>query len=97
VVFGGIAAWWMGIPASNDRNWQKDVAVLPYATVEGEQVTIHNIRNLNYRTETDFDLRYYDKTFDLNRLDSVDLIAVYWMGDASPTSWSVSVFRSRAS
>jgi hypothetical protein len=58
------------------------VAVLPYATVKGEQVTIHNIRNLNYRTETDFDVRYYDKTFDLARLDSVDLIAVYWMGDA---------------
>ena len=58
------------------------MAVLPYATVKGEQVTIHNIRNLNYRTETDFDVRYYDKTFDLNRLDSVDLIAVYWMGDA---------------
>ena len=27
-------------------------------------------------------MHYYDKTFDLNRLDSVDLIAVYWMGDA---------------
>jgi hypothetical protein len=50
--------------------------------VKGEQVTIHNIRNLNYRTETDFDVRYYDKTFDLDRLDAVDLIAVYWMGDA---------------
>ena len=82
VVFGGIVAWWLSIPASNNRNWQPDVAVLPYATVKGEQVTIHNIRNLNYRSETDFDVRYYDKTFDLNRLDSVDLIAVYWMGDA---------------
>jgi hypothetical protein len=82
VVFAGIVAWWLSIPASNDRAWQPDVAVLPYATVKGEQVTIHNIRNLNYRTETDFDVRHYDKTFDLNRLDSVDLIAVYWMGDA---------------
>jgi hypothetical protein len=82
VVFAGIVAWWLTIPASNDRNWQRDVAVLPYATVKGEQVTIHNIRNLNYRSETDFDVRYYDKTFDLNRLDEVDLIAVYWMGDA---------------
>jgi hypothetical protein len=82
VLFGVLVAWWLAIPASNDRPWQRDVAVLPYATVQGEQVTIHNIRNLNYRTETDFDVRYYDKTFDLARLDSVDLIAVYWMGDA---------------
>ena len=82
VVFAGIVAWWLTIPASNHRNWQPDVAVLPYATVKGAQVTITNIRNLNYRTETDFDLRYYDKSFDLGRLESVDLIAVYWMGDA---------------
>jgi hypothetical protein len=81
-VFAVVVTWWMSIPASNDRPWQRDVAVLPYATVQGEQVTIHNIRNLDYRTETDFDVRYYDRTFDLGRLDSVDLIAVYWMGDA---------------
>jgi hypothetical protein len=82
LVFAGVVAWWVAIPASNDRPWQRDVAALPYATVRGDQVTIHNIRNLNYRTETDFDVRYYDKAFDLKQLDSVDLIAVYWMGDA---------------
>ena len=82
VFFAVLVCWWLTIPASNDRKWQRDVAVLPYATVQGGQVTIYNIRNLNYRTETDFDVRYYDKTFDLGRLDSVDLIAVYWMGDA---------------
>ena len=82
LVFAAVAAWWMTIPASNDRTWQRDVAVLPYAEVRGDLVTVHNIRNLAYRTETDFDARYYDKTFDLKQLDSVDLIAVYWMGDA---------------
>lgn len=82
LVFAGVAVWWMNIPASNDRPWQRDVAVLPFADIRGDRVTIHNIRNLNYRTETDYDVRYYDKSFDLGRLDSVDLIAVYWMGDA---------------
>jgi hypothetical protein len=82
VIFAGIVAWWLSIPASNDRPWQRDVAVLPFADVKGDLVTIHNIRNLAYRTETDFDVRYYDRTFDLKLLESVDLIAVYWMGDA---------------
>ena len=81
-LFAGIATWWMTIPPSNDRDWQRDVAVLPYAEVSGDRVTIRNIRNLDYRTENDFDVRYYDKTFDLARLASVDLITVYWMGDA---------------
>jgi hypothetical protein len=82
VVFCLIVAWWLNIKPSNDRNWQPDVAVIPYATIQDNLVTIHNIRNLNYRTETDFDVNYYDKTFDLKNLDSVDMIAVYWMGDA---------------
>ncbi len=77
-----LGAWWSLIKPSNNRDWQKDVAVLPYADIHGDLVTIHNIRNFNYRTEKDFDPNYYDKTFDLNKLSSVDLITVYWMGDA---------------
>jgi len=77
-----LVAWWLTIPTSNDRRWQPDVALLAHATVGASKVTLHNIRHLDYRTETDFEARYYDKTFDLERLDAVDLIAVYWMGDA---------------
>lgn len=73
---------WNQVLPSNDRDWQPDVAVLPYATFDGEMVTIHNIRNFEYRTETDYTPRYYDKTFDLRKLTTADLIAVYWMGDA---------------
>jgi hypothetical protein len=58
------------------------VSVLPYATIEGDLVTLLHIRNATYRTEADFEVHYYDKTFDLRKLDSVDLIAVYWIGDA---------------
>jgi hypothetical protein len=72
---------WHGVQPSNDRDWQPDVAVLPFATFDGDLVTIHNVRNFDYRSETDFTPRYYDKTYDLRQLDSADLIAVYWMGD----------------
>ena len=73
---------WHGVQPSNDRDWQPDVALLPFATFDGEMVTIHNIRNFDYRSESDFTPHYYDKTFDMRQLDSADLIAVYWMGDA---------------
>jgi hypothetical protein len=56
--------------------------VLPFATQAGYLVTLHNVRNFDYRTEQDFVARYDDRTFDLRRLDAVDLIAVYWAGDA---------------
>jgi hypothetical protein len=56
--------------------------VLPYAVIDGDRVTVHNIRNFDYRTEIDFTPAYYDRAFDLRRLDRVDLVAVYWMGAA---------------
>ena len=73
---------WSGATPSNDRDWQPEVAVLPYATIDGDRVTVHNIRNFDYRTETEFTPAYYERTFDLERLDRVDLVAAYWMGPA---------------
>lgn len=73
-----VLAWWLILQPSNDRDWQPDVAVLPYADINGSQVTVHNIRNCDYRTETDFDVRHYDKSYDLDRIRSADLYMVYW-------------------
>ena len=82
VAFAILLAWWTSIEPSNQRDWRTEVAVLPYATRDGDLVTLHNVRNFDYRTEQDFVPQYYDRTFDLRKLDAVDLIAVYWMGDA---------------
>jgi hypothetical protein len=76
--FAGIVAWFLWIPPSNNRDWQPDVAVLPYADITGSQAAIHNIRNCDYRSETDFDVHYYDKTFNLDQLRSVDLYLITW-------------------
>jgi len=71
-------AWWFLIPPSNNRNWQPDLAVLPWAEIRNNLITVHNIRNCDYRTETDFTVRHYDRTYDLNQLKSLDLFLVYW-------------------
>jgi hypothetical protein len=73
-----VLGWWLALQPSNDRDWQPDLAVLAYADVDGNKVTVHNIRNCDYRTETDFDVRHYDKTFDLDTLRTADLYMVYW-------------------
>jgi hypothetical protein len=73
---------WNGIAPSNDRAWEPENAVLAYATIDGDHITLRNIRNFDYRTDTDFTPAYYDRTFDLRELDAVDLYSVYWMGPA---------------
>lgn len=61
---------------SNDRQWTPDQAVLPFIEFHGNQVTVRNVRNCDYRTADDYDVHHYDKTFNLDRLESVDFIVV---------------------
>ena len=61
-----------------DRDWQPDVATLPYAEIRGDRVTVHNVRNADYRSETDYTVRLEDRELDLSRLRSLDLFLVYW-------------------
>jgi hypothetical protein len=81
VIVGGFAlvvVWWLAIPPSNTRDWQPDVRELPYATVEGSKVTIHNIRNCDYRTETDYDVRLEDRSYDIDKLRTGDMFIIFW-------------------
>ena len=82
--FGALCAvlvvFWIGLQPTNDRDWQPQVAITPYATISGDQVTVHNIRNFDYRSETDYTVAYYDRSFDLRDFRSVDIVTSYWTG-----------------
>jgi hypothetical protein len=75
-----VVIYWLTIQPSNDRAWAPEVARLPHATVDGHLVTLHDIRNFDYRSEADFTPAYYDRTFDIRRLDRLDVVTSYWMG-----------------
>ena len=79
-VCGGIL--WSSVKPSNDRNWAPEVRNAPWAEVSGDIVTIHNVRNFNYRTETDFDASYDVRTFKVSELTEVDMLVTYWAGKA---------------
>ncbi|MHC5064390.1 MAG: Lnb N-terminal periplasmic domain-containing protein [Planctomycetota bacterium] len=90
IAFAVVLVYWLLIPASFDREWATSVAVMPDATIDGNQITVHNIRNFKYRSENDFDIDYYDKTYDLQELESVDLILSYWDGNRNIAHMMVS-------
>jgi hypothetical protein len=73
-----VLTWWFSLQPSNNRDWRPDVALLPFAEISSNQITIHNIRNCDYRTETDYDVQHYDQTFDLDQLRTVDLYLITW-------------------
>lgn len=77
-----IVGWYATLEPRNDRDWLPDVAQAPWAEISGDRITIHNVRNFAWRTERDFTPRWETRTVDLGRLEGVDLIGSYWMGDA---------------
>lgn len=76
--FSMVVVWFLLIPASNNRDWMPDVARESHATIEGNKVKVFDIRDFEYRSLTDFTPRYYDKTFDLDKLEHVDFILSSW-------------------
>lgn len=62
------------IKPSNERNWSIDQTILPAASVNGDLATITNIRNFSYTSTSTYTPAYYDKTFDISKLRSVDYI-----------------------
>lgn len=73
-----VLIWWLSLKPSNERQWQADVDRTPWVDIDGDQVTIHNFRNCNYRTESDYTCDWLTKTYALSQLRSVDLAITYW-------------------
>lgn len=77
-----LLCWWRGIRASHDRVWADDVACMLVSQVTGDRVRLDNVRNFEWRSETDYDVRWESRDYDLSQLVSADLLLSYWMGPA---------------
>lgn len=73
-----VLAWWLSLKPSNTRNWQADVAQTPWADVNGDRVTIHSLRNCEYRSPSDYTARWETRTVDLSKVRGIDVFLTYW-------------------
>ncbi len=78
VATAAVAAWWLTLRPSHDREWQPDVARLARAEIDGDVVTLHNVRNFDYRSATDFTERWESRTVNLAHLTGADIAINYW-------------------
>jgi hypothetical protein len=78
VAFAALLIWCLQIAPSNNRLWADDVAQVTTGVVEGDRVTLHNVRNFDWRTKTDYTQRWETRTYDLRHLNSLDMILSYW-------------------
>jgi uncharacterized protein DUF4105 len=80
--FAILLLWWVHLPPSNDHVWADDVAQMTYGTVDGSHVTLHNVRNFDWRSDNDYTARWETRRYDLDKLRSVDMVMSYWAGPA---------------
>jgi Domain of unknown function (DUF4105) len=80
--FAAMLVWWSTVTPSNDRDWQPDVARSVTATIDGDRMVVRNVRNFNWRSDTDYDERWEERTYNLSQASNVDLILSYWAGEA---------------
>jgi hypothetical protein len=81
IVFGAFAVvvlWWLTLKASNNRLWQPDVAQTAWAEINGDEITIHNVRNCDYRTEMDFTPQWETRTVRVSQMTGVDVAINFW-------------------
>ena len=56
---------------SNNRDWTPDTQRTVSASFAGNSVQINNVRNARYRSTSDYDVHWEDRTYDLGKLESV--------------------------
>jgi hypothetical protein len=77
-LFAVVVAWWLAIPASHDRPWRPEVAVMPKALIDGDRVRITGVRDFDYRSRNDFTVRYLEREVQISHLTGIDFYVSYW-------------------
>lgn len=62
----------------NVGNWQPDVAQVAWAEINGDEITLHNVRNCDYRTATDYTPHWESRTLRLSHVTGIDIALAYW-------------------
>ena len=44
---------------------------MPHVEIDGDKVHVDDVRNFTWRTATDYTPGFYDRTYDVNKLDSM--------------------------
>ena len=81
ILFAGfvvVALWWFTLKPLQHRDWQPDDAETASAEINGDQITIHNVRNCDYVTTKDYTCRWETRAYNLSNLSGIDLFITWW-------------------
>ncbi len=73
-----VLGWYQTIEPRQDRNWAYDVAHGARADMTGDKVTLSNLRDFDWQTPISAKERWITETYDLDQLDSVEMLTSVW-------------------
>ncbi len=80
VVLIAINIWWNTLTPPMDGNWSPELARQVTGEIEGDILTLDNVRDFEWRTSSDFVENWTKRAYDLSQLETVDLFMSYWAG-----------------
>lgn len=73
-----VLLWWLTLKPTNSAPWQSDVDRTAWVQMDGDRLTIHNLRNCDYQTELDYSNCWSDRTVYLSQLRAADFFLTNW-------------------
>lgn len=101
-----LLAWWQTLTPPAEADWAAEVSRQVTGTIEGDTLTLDGVRSFEWRGKDDFTEKWTTRTYDLSKLETVDLFLSYWgdpkmahfmlsfgFGNDDYLTWSVEVRR----
>ena len=79
--FSLILIWWQTLQPAGDKEWSPDVARVAHGEIEGNVLTMHNVRNFHYSSEKDFEENWETRRYNIDELQGLDMFFSYWASE----------------
>ncbi|MEX2205374.1 MAG: DUF4105 domain-containing protein [Myxococcota bacterium] len=73
-----VLAWFYTREPSNTGQWQPEVSQLAHGELDGDVLTLHNVRDFSYRSDTDFTEHWETRSYDLSKITGLDMYFSHW-------------------